>query len=63
VKLNPISKEEPAEEWMWRKRKSSKKEGKEKYSESRGWSGDDFWPSDVDFRRVILQDANLCGVL
>jgi hypothetical protein len=42
VKLNPIGKEEPAEEWMWRKRKSSEKKGEEKYPKSRGWSGKDF---------------------
>jgi hypothetical protein len=42
VKLNPISKEEPTEEWMRRKRKSLEKEGEEKYPESRGWSRNDF---------------------
>jgi hypothetical protein len=63
VKLNPISKEEPEEEWMWGKRKSLEKEGEVKYLESRGWSRNDFWPGDVDFRRIILQDADLGGVL
>jgi hypothetical protein len=63
MKLNPISKEEPAEEWMRRKRKSSEKEGEEKYPESCGWLGHNFGPGDVDFRRVILQDANLRGIL
>jgi hypothetical protein len=42
VKLNLISKEEPAEEWMRRKRKSTEKEGGEKYPEARGWSRNDF---------------------
>jgi hypothetical protein len=63
MKLNPISKEEPAEEWMRRKRKSSDKEGEEKYPEARGWSRNDFQPSDDNFRWLILQDANLFGAL
>jgi hypothetical protein len=63
VKLNPISKEEPAEEWMQRKRKSVEKEGKEKYPKARGWSRNDFWPGDENFRRIILQDADLFGAL
>jgi hypothetical protein len=63
VKLNPVSKKESTEEWMRRKRKSVKKEGKEKYPEARGWSGNDFGPGNKNFRRIILQDANLLGAL
>jgi hypothetical protein len=63
VKLNPIRKEEPAEEWMRRKRKSTKKEGEEEYSEPRRWSGNDLWPGDVDLRRVVFEDADLGGIL
>jgi hypothetical protein len=63
VKLNPISKEEPMEEWMQRKRKSSEKEGEEEYLEPRRWSGNDLWPGDVDLRLVVFQDADLGGIL
>jgi hypothetical protein len=63
VKLNPISKEEPTEQRMRWKRKSSKKEGEEKYPESYGWSRNGFRPGYLDFRQIILQDANLCAAL
>jgi hypothetical protein len=63
VKLNPVSKEESAKEGMWRKRESMEKEGEEKFSEARGWSGNDFGPDDENFRWVILQNANLLGAL
>jgi hypothetical protein len=63
MKLNPVRKEESAEEGMWRKRESSEKEGEEKYPEARGWSRNDFWASDENFRWVILQDANFLGAL
>jgi hypothetical protein len=42
MKLNPIGKEEPAEERMRRKIKSSEEEGEEKYPKSCGWSRNDF---------------------
>jgi hypothetical protein len=63
VKLNPIGKEEPADERMRRKRKSSEEEGEEKYPESCGWSRNDFRPGDLDFYWIILQDADLCVAL
>jgi hypothetical protein len=63
VKLNPVRKEESAEEGMRRKRESSEKEGEEKYSEARGWSRNDFWPSNENFHWVILEDANFLGAL
>jgi hypothetical protein len=63
MKLNPVSKEESAEEGMRRKRKSAEKEGEEKYPEAHGWSGNDFGSGDEDFRWIILQDANLLGAL
>jgi hypothetical protein len=62
VELNPISKEESAKERMRRRRKPSEAEGEEDYPESYGRLRDDFWPGDVDFHWVILQDASLCGV-
>jgi hypothetical protein len=63
VKLNPIGEEEPAEERMWGKRKSSEEKGEEKYLEPCWRSRDDFRPGNLDFRRIILQDANLYGIL
>jgi hypothetical protein len=63
VELNPISKEEPMEEWMRGKRKPSEKESEEDYPESRGWPRDDFWPSNVNLRWVDLQNADLRGIL
>jgi hypothetical protein len=63
VKLNPVSKKESVEEGMRRKRESTEKEGEEKYPEAHGWLGNDFGPGDENFRRVILQDANLLGAL
>jgi hypothetical protein len=63
VELNPISKEKLVEEWMRGKRKPSEKESKEDYPESGGWPRDDLRPSDVDLRWVVLQNADLCGVL
>jgi hypothetical protein len=63
MELNPVSKEEPVEEWMWRKRKPSEKESKEDYPESCGWPRDDLWPSDVNLRWAVLQNADLRGVL
>jgi hypothetical protein len=63
VELNLVSKKESTKERMRWKRKPSKVEGKEDYPESRGRPRDDFWPSDVNFCWVILQDAGLRGVL
>jgi hypothetical protein len=63
VKLNPVRKEESAEEGMRRKRESSEKEGEQKYSEARGWSRNDFWPNNENFHWVILEDANFLGAL
>jgi hypothetical protein len=63
VKLNPISKEESAEERMRRKRESADKEGKEKYPEARGRAGNDFGPGNENLCRFILQNANLFGTL
>jgi hypothetical protein len=63
VDLNPVSKEELAEEQMRRKRKPSEEESEEDYPESRGRPRGDFWPSNVNFCWVILQDADLCGIL
>jgi hypothetical protein len=63
VKLNLIREEESTEKWMRRKRKSTKKEGEEKYPEAHGWSGKDLGPGDENFRRIIIQDANLLGAL
>jgi hypothetical protein len=45
------------------KRKPSEEKGKEKYLEARGWSGNDFRPSDENFHRVILQDADFLSAL
>jgi hypothetical protein len=45
MEMNPISKEEPAEEWMWGKRKHSEKKSKEDYPESSGRPRDDFCPA------------------
>jgi hypothetical protein len=63
VKLNPMGEEEPVEERMWGKRKSSEEKGEEKYPEPCRRSRDYFRPGNLDFRRIILQDANLCGIL
>jgi hypothetical protein len=63
VELNPVSKEEFAEERMQRKRKPSEEESEEDYLKSHGRPRDDFWPRDVNFCWVILQDAGLRGVL
>jgi hypothetical protein len=48
---------------MRRKKKPSEKESKEDYPESCGWPRDDPWPSDVNFHWVVLQNADLRGVL
>jgi hypothetical protein len=63
MELNPVSKEEPVEEWMQRKRKLSEKQSKEVYPESCGWPRDDLWPSYVNLRWVVFQNADLRGVL
>jgi hypothetical protein len=63
MELNPISKEVSAEERMRGKRKPSEKESKEDYPEFHGRPRDDFWPSNVNLRWVILQDADLHGIL
>jgi hypothetical protein len=48
---------------MQGKRKSSKKKREEKYLEPCRQSRDDLWPDNLDFHRIVLQDANLGGVL
>jgi hypothetical protein len=63
VKLNPIGKEKPAKERMRGKRKPPKEKSKEKYTEARRWPGNDLRSGDENFRRIILQDADLLSAL
>jgi hypothetical protein len=63
MELNPICEKKPAEEFMRGKRKPSENESKEEYPESSGWPRDDFWSADADIHRVILQNADLHGIL
>jgi hypothetical protein len=63
MELNPIREKKPTEEFMRGKRKPSENESKEEYPESSGWPRDDFWSADADLHRVILQNADLRGIL
>jgi hypothetical protein len=63
MKLNPVGKKKPAKERMRGKGKSSKKKGEEEYPEPCRQSRDNLRPGDLDLCRIVLQDANLGGVL
>jgi hypothetical protein len=61
MKLNPIGKEKTSEERMRGKRKPLKEKCKKDYLETRRWTGNDLWTGGDDFRRIILQNADLLG--
>jgi hypothetical protein len=61
VKLNPISKKVTSKERMRGKREPPKEEREEKYPEARRWPGYDFRTGGENFRRIVLQHADLLG--
>jgi hypothetical protein len=61
VKLNPVSKKKTSEERMWGKRKLPGKECEEEYPESWRRPGCYLCTGGNNFRRIILQQANLLG--
>jgi hypothetical protein len=63
VKLNRVGKEKPAKERMRGKRKPPEEKSEEKYTEARRWPGNDLRSGDENFRRIILQDADLLSAL
>jgi hypothetical protein len=63
VELNPVCKKKPTEEFVWGKGKPSENEGKEEYPESSRRSRNDLRYANADIRGVILQNADLHGIL
>jgi hypothetical protein len=63
VKLNPIGEKKTMEERMRGKRKPPNEKCKEEYPKARGWSGNDFRAGGEGLRRIVLQNADLLGVL
>jgi hypothetical protein len=61
MELNPIRKKKAAKERMKGKRESPEEECKENYPEACRWPGNDFWTSDENFRRIVLQETDLLG--
>jgi hypothetical protein len=61
VELNPICKQKAAKKRMEGKRESPEKECEEKYPKSWRWPGYDLRTGGENFRRVVLQQANLLG--
>jgi hypothetical protein len=59
MELNPICKQKTAKKRMEGKRESLEKECEEKNPESWRWPGYDLWTGGENFRRVVLQQANL----
>jgi hypothetical protein len=63
VKLNPVGEKKPTEERMRGKRKPPEEKGEEEYPEVCRWPGNDLGSGEENFRRIILQDADLVGAL